>query len=141
MNSRYRLSAGVLSLFFLWNCAGPAQKAAPSPAPPPAAAMGLVAARFPDALARFGKWEEILQEPAPPADLRFSTGVWQDPSLIKVTRAPNWAAFRAAANAAEPPPTTSRWASGSQQRIASMLLLLTRHFLPKPAKGDSQLQR
>lgn len=28
------------------------------------------------ALARFGRWEELLQEPAPPADLRFSIGVW-----------------------------------------------------------------
>lgn len=28
------------------------------------------------ALARFGKWEEILQEPAPPADLQYTTGIW-----------------------------------------------------------------
>jgi hypothetical protein len=28
------------------------------------------------ALARFGKWEEILKEPAPPAQLRYATGVW-----------------------------------------------------------------
>lgn len=26
--------------------------------------------------ARFGKWDEMLNEPAPPADLRFTTGVW-----------------------------------------------------------------
>lgn len=28
------------------------------------------------ALIRFGRWAEILGEPAPPADLRFSTGMW-----------------------------------------------------------------
>jgi tetratricopeptide (TPR) repeat protein len=28
------------------------------------------------ALARFGKWEEILNEPAPPSQLRYATGVW-----------------------------------------------------------------
>ena len=28
------------------------------------------------ALARFGKWEEILREPAPPPQLRYATGVW-----------------------------------------------------------------
>jgi hypothetical protein len=28
------------------------------------------------ALARFGRWNEILAEPAPAADLRFSTGMW-----------------------------------------------------------------
>ncbi len=28
------------------------------------------------ALARFGKWDEILKEPAPPTQLRYSTGVW-----------------------------------------------------------------
>ncbi len=28
------------------------------------------------ALARFGRWQEILAEPAPPAHLRFATGMW-----------------------------------------------------------------
>lgn len=28
------------------------------------------------ALARFAKWQEILQEPAPPADLQYTTGIW-----------------------------------------------------------------
>jgi tetratricopeptide (TPR) repeat protein len=28
------------------------------------------------ALARFGKWDELLKEPAPPTQLRYSTGVW-----------------------------------------------------------------
>jgi tetratricopeptide (TPR) repeat protein len=28
------------------------------------------------ALARFGKWEEILKEPAPPAEFKYSTGIW-----------------------------------------------------------------
>jgi tetratricopeptide (TPR) repeat protein len=28
------------------------------------------------ALVRFGKWQKILQQPAPPADLRYSTGMW-----------------------------------------------------------------
>lgn len=28
------------------------------------------------ALARFGKWSEILKEPAPPADLHYTTGIW-----------------------------------------------------------------
>jgi hypothetical protein len=28
------------------------------------------------ALARFGRWQEILAEPAPPAALRFTTGMW-----------------------------------------------------------------
>ena len=28
------------------------------------------------ALVRFGRWEEILDEPAPPADLAYPTGVW-----------------------------------------------------------------
>lgn len=28
------------------------------------------------AFVRFGRWEEILQEPAPPADLTYPTGVW-----------------------------------------------------------------
>ena len=28
------------------------------------------------ALARFGKWDEILQEPAPPQDLHYTTGIW-----------------------------------------------------------------
>ncbi len=27
-------------------------------------------------LARFSKWDEILREPAPPKDLRYTTGVW-----------------------------------------------------------------
>jgi tetratricopeptide (TPR) repeat protein len=27
-------------------------------------------------LIRFGKWQEILQEPQPPADLKYTTGVW-----------------------------------------------------------------
>jgi tetratricopeptide (TPR) repeat protein len=27
-------------------------------------------------LARFSKWDEILKEPAPPKDLRYTTGVW-----------------------------------------------------------------
>jgi tetratricopeptide (TPR) repeat protein len=27
-------------------------------------------------LARFGKWEEILQQPAPAADLQYTTGMW-----------------------------------------------------------------
>jgi tetratricopeptide (TPR) repeat protein len=27
-------------------------------------------------LARFSRWEEILQQPAPPKDLRFTTGIW-----------------------------------------------------------------
>jgi tetratricopeptide (TPR) repeat protein len=27
-------------------------------------------------LARFGKWDEILKEPAPPEDLQYTTGVW-----------------------------------------------------------------
>jgi tetratricopeptide (TPR) repeat protein len=27
-------------------------------------------------LARFGRWDEMLKEPAPPADLRFTTGMW-----------------------------------------------------------------
>jgi tetratricopeptide (TPR) repeat protein len=27
-------------------------------------------------LARFSKWDEILREPAPPEDLRYTTGVW-----------------------------------------------------------------
>ncbi|HEY7729104.1 MAG TPA: hypothetical protein VID50_11710 [Candidatus Eisenbacteria bacterium] len=26
--------------------------------------------------ARFGKWDDMLNEPAPPADLRFATGIW-----------------------------------------------------------------
>ncbi|MBI3803221.1 MAG: hypothetical protein HY282_05600 [Nitrospirae bacterium] len=29
------------------------------------------------ALARFGKWEEILKEPAPPAELKYMTGIWR----------------------------------------------------------------
>jgi len=28
------------------------------------------------ALARFGQWQEILQQPAPPEDLRYTTGIW-----------------------------------------------------------------
>jgi hypothetical protein len=28
------------------------------------------------ALVRFGKWDEILQEPAPPTDLRYTTALW-----------------------------------------------------------------
>lgn len=28
------------------------------------------------ALVRFGKWKEILKQPAPPADLKYSTGMW-----------------------------------------------------------------
>jgi len=28
------------------------------------------------ALARFGKWEDILKEPAPPAELQYTTGIW-----------------------------------------------------------------
>src|SRR5262245_11771244 len=28
------------------------------------------------ALVRFGKWQEILKQPAPPADLKYSTGMW-----------------------------------------------------------------
>ncbi len=28
------------------------------------------------ALTRFGKWDEILAEPAPPPDLRYTTGMW-----------------------------------------------------------------
>jgi tetratricopeptide (TPR) repeat protein len=28
------------------------------------------------ALARFGRWEELLREPAPPEDLRYTTGLW-----------------------------------------------------------------
>jgi tetratricopeptide (TPR) repeat protein len=28
------------------------------------------------ALARFNRWDEILKEPAPPADLRYTTGIW-----------------------------------------------------------------
>jgi tetratricopeptide (TPR) repeat protein len=28
------------------------------------------------ALVRFGKWDDLLQEPAPPADLRYTTGLW-----------------------------------------------------------------
>lgn len=28
------------------------------------------------ALVRFGKWKEILQQPAPPEDLKYSTGMW-----------------------------------------------------------------
>ena len=27
-------------------------------------------------LARFGKWDEVLREPAPPADLRYSSSLW-----------------------------------------------------------------
>jgi len=27
-------------------------------------------------LARFSRWDEVLKEPAPPADLRYTTGVW-----------------------------------------------------------------
>jgi len=27
-------------------------------------------------LARFGKWDEILKEPAPPEDLQYTTGIW-----------------------------------------------------------------
>lgn len=30
----------------------------------------------PFALVRFGKWEEILKEPAPPAEFQYSTGIW-----------------------------------------------------------------
>jgi tetratricopeptide (TPR) repeat protein len=29
------------------------------------------------ALAQFGRWDEILAEPAPPAELEFSTGMWR----------------------------------------------------------------
>lgn len=29
------------------------------------------------ALVRFGKWQEILKQPAPPADLTYTTGMWQ----------------------------------------------------------------
>ena len=36
---------------------------------------GLVAPLF--VLARFGRWDEILAEPAPPADLPFATGSWR----------------------------------------------------------------
>ena len=28
------------------------------------------------ALVRFGKWQEVLKQPAPPADLKYSTGMW-----------------------------------------------------------------
>jgi tetratricopeptide (TPR) repeat protein len=35
---------------------------------------GLVAPLF--AFARFGRWQEILAEPAPPADLPFASGIW-----------------------------------------------------------------
>lgn len=28
-------------------------------------------------LARFGKWEEILEQPTPPADLQYTTGMWR----------------------------------------------------------------
>ena len=28
------------------------------------------------ALVRFGKWQEILKQPAPPADLKYATGMW-----------------------------------------------------------------
>jgi tetratricopeptide (TPR) repeat protein len=28
------------------------------------------------AMARFGKWEEILSEPAPPKEFKYSTGIW-----------------------------------------------------------------
>jgi tetratricopeptide (TPR) repeat protein len=28
-------------------------------------------------LARFSKWDEILRQPAPPSDLRYTTGVWR----------------------------------------------------------------
>ncbi|MBI4553803.1 MAG: hypothetical protein HY710_16170 [Candidatus Latescibacteria bacterium] len=29
------------------------------------------------ALVRFGKWEEVLKQPPPPADLRFTTAIWR----------------------------------------------------------------
>ncbi|MBI3248300.1 MAG: hypothetical protein HYZ50_17475 [Deltaproteobacteria bacterium] len=41
--------------------------------------MPMVEGLFPTylfALVRFGKWQEILKQPAPPADLKYSTGMW-----------------------------------------------------------------
>jgi tetratricopeptide (TPR) repeat protein len=41
--------------------------------------MPMVEGFFPTylfALVRFGKWQEILKQPAPPADLKYSTGMW-----------------------------------------------------------------
>jgi tetratricopeptide (TPR) repeat protein len=40
---------------------------------PPLEAYGPVAVL---ALARFSRWDEILKEPAPPADMRYSGGIW-----------------------------------------------------------------
>ncbi|MFL5496581.1 MAG: tetratricopeptide repeat protein, partial [Gemmatimonadales bacterium] len=40
---------------------------------PPLEAYGPVAIL---ALTRFSRWDEILKEPAPPADLRYSGGIW-----------------------------------------------------------------
>ncbi|MGH7599446.1 MAG: tetratricopeptide repeat protein, partial [bacterium] len=37
-------------------------------------------------LAKFGKWEEILQEPAPAEDLRYPTGIWHFARGIAYTR-------------------------------------------------------
>ena len=41
--------------------------------------MPMVEGFFPTylfALVRFGKWQDILKQPAPPADLKYSTGMW-----------------------------------------------------------------
>lgn len=47
------------------------------------------------ALAQFGKWDEILAEPPPPAELEFSTGIWHYVRATALARKGDVAAARA----------------------------------------------
>lgn len=47
------------------------------------------------ALAQFGKWDEVLAEPAPPADLEYSNGIWHYVRATALARKGDLAAARA----------------------------------------------
>lgn len=63
----------------------------------------------PQVLMRFGRWEEILAEPAPPAHLPLSQALWRFTRAVSLTALDRWDAairerdaFRAAARAVPP---------------------------------------
>ncbi|MGH7730117.1 MAG: hypothetical protein ACRENJ_02600, partial [Candidatus Eiseniibacteriota bacterium] len=81
------------------------------------------------AMVRFGRWDDVLAEPAPPADLRFTRGMWHWARGLALNATGKLAAARAARDsvqaiaAATPPEATVSFNS------SAALLRLAAHTL------------
>ena len=98
------------------------------------------------ALARFGRWDEILKEPAPPAELRYASGVWHYMRGLAFAAKPALRQRRRSSTTASPqsppaidPTTVPQGSTRPDGAVRSRSMHLTADIASRQGKTDEAL--